>query len=86
MTNQDDIDDWCVECSDEEKYGHEGIWEPDAKDIVELYQKLAKGESLDIEWKSKGRKPLETTPVKSDDREETVEAILNEESAQDDHL
>ena len=53
-------DDWCVECSDDEKYNptkiEKGVWEPESEDIKCLYEKLAKGENFTLEWKCHGRR------------------------------
>ena len=63
-------DEWLVECSDDEKYGPEkNLWEPDPKKIVELYEKLAKGETLTLEWKLPAGGRRSPTP----DREESEE-------------
>jgi hypothetical protein len=73
MTTVDDSNDWCIECSDEEKYGKDGLWQPNAADIVELYGKLKCGQLLELEWKSKGRRlPVETVTV----IESTIEPVV----------
>ena len=51
----EDSSDWCVECSDDEdKYGSNGRWEPPPDEIVKLYQALAKGDELILDWKCPG--------------------------------
>lgn len=78
--NNDDNDDWCVECSDEENYGsssnQKGAWEPDPKIIVELYEKLAKGEKLELEWKCPGRRS--PSPEKKDTDGEKMEEMVEQ--------
>ena len=56
-----DVEDWCVEGSDDEKYdpskSGKGIWEPTAEDILKLFEKLEKDKILELQWKCPGRKP-----------------------------
>ena len=59
-----DDDNWCIECSDEEKYygdqleesEREHYYEPSCDDIVQLYTRLVEGEELKLEWESPGRR------------------------------
>ena len=54
-------EDLCIECSDDENYGPEkGEWEPAPSDIIELYEQLAKGDALELDWKCPGRRDPET--------------------------
>ncbi|KAK2161558.1 hypothetical protein NP493_1576g00018 [Ridgeia piscesae] len=46
--------EWLAECSDEELYnysGEKGVWQLSPPEILSLYEKLAKGETLELEWK-----------------------------------
>jgi len=57
----EDSSDWCVECSDDEdKYGSNGRWEPPPDEIVKLYQALANGDELILDWKCPGRRLPQT--------------------------
>ena len=73
MGTSSDLDkeeDWCVECSDDELYGSKdakGKWEPAASDIIELYDKISKGQALTLEWKCQGRRS--PSPEKTEDAE-----------------
>jgi hypothetical protein len=52
---------WCVDCSDDEdKYGANRQWEPSPGDIIRLYQSLANGEDLALDWKCPGRRVPQT--------------------------
>ncbi|XP_020277885.1 PAXIP1-associated glutamate-rich protein 1 [Pseudomyrmex gracilis] len=64
-------EDWCVECSDEEKYevdaNHE--WNIKPEDIVSLIEGLeANNRVLELEWKCPGRRG--PSPIPSNNRQQ----------------
>ena len=69
-------DEWYVPASDDEGAGDE--WEPEPQHIVEMYNKLAKGESLPLEWTLPIGGRRSPSPAK-DETEETMEEELKEE-------
>ncbi|XP_071443604.1 PAXIP1-associated glutamate-rich protein 1 [Hetaerina americana] len=84
-TDQDSLDNWCVECSDDERYegkvkGSRG-WEPPAEDIIRLYEMLDRGKTVELEWQCPGRRA--PSPAETDyypDEEESQESIPQEKS------
>ncbi|XP_046398640.1 PAXIP1-associated glutamate-rich protein 1 [Ischnura elegans] len=82
---QDSSDNWCVECSDDERYegkvkGSRG-WEPPADDIIRLYEILDRGGSVELEWQCPGRRA--PSPAEADfypDEEESQESVPEEKS------
>ena len=63
-------DEWQVPASDDE--GGVGEWEPEPHYIMEMYNKLAKGESLPLEWSLPIGGRRSPSPDR-DDAEETME-------------
>ena len=72
------------ECSDDEKYNptqnsSPSLWEPSPAQIIELYEKVARGEPLELEWKCPGRRdpsPEDVKPEKAEVQE--TESVANE--------
>lgn len=57
-----DENDWEIGCSDEEAFELTDEktarnWEPSPEEIVELFDKLDKGEILQLDWQCPGRRP-----------------------------
>lgn len=52
---------WCVDGSDDEKYdpskSGKGVWEPNAEDILKLFERIEKDKVLELKWNCPGRKP-----------------------------
>jgi PAXIP1-associated protein 1 len=63
-----DEDDWFVECSDEENHK----FTPD--DMRDMYEKLARGDPIELEWKCPGRRP--PTPEKQEEKTEVQPVTL----------
>jgi PAXIP1-associated protein 1 len=63
-----DDDDWSVACSDDEKYTIT------PQDMRELFEKMARNERLELEWKCPGRRP--PTPER---QEENMEVGVEQE-------
>lgn len=75
------MDDWIVECSDEELKDCKGSWEPSIEEIDKLYTMLENDEIPELEWKSPGYKSPtpETQPVPIESLNE-IKQLVNFES------
>ncbi|ELU14197.1 hypothetical protein CAPTEDRAFT_220871 [Capitella teleta] len=74
-TEPTESEDFYCACSDDEKYNaaqnpDPTAWEPAPSQIIELYEKVANGEALQLEWRCPGRRELSPEAVKSEKMEE----------------
>ena len=94
VSNSVNDTDWYVECSDEEVYTKGGYvkgkmtsWKPEPKDVIELSENFAKNgaESINLEWKCPGRRPLtpSTESEYSDSGDEAATEAANRSKAMD---
>jgi len=61
-------DDWCIPCSDDEKY------EITPEEMKDLFEKVARNEPLVLEWKCPGRRsPTPEPPTENPAVEEKME-------------
>lgn len=67
---EENPDDWAAECSDDENY------KLAPNDIIELYQRIARGENLELEWKCPGRRS--PTPERSVENVEIKQEVDGE--------
>ncbi len=78
-------EDFYAECSDEEKYNPSNVekdaWEPSPEDIKRLYEKLANGEKLEIQWKCKGRRS--PTPERKADPMEAEQEVVEDSKSEE---
>ncbi len=82
-TKTEEEEDWFVECSDEEVYTKSGYkkgqmktWEPEPKEIIEIFESIDKNgeESITLNWSCYGRRPMtpETESEYSDSGDEAA--------------
>jgi len=86
--------DWTGgECSDDERYDRrtdktesgESTWEPAPEDIVQLYEKLARGEVPELDWECPDRRsPSPLGEEESEEEEEQTDETDKEEKLEPD--
>jgi len=67
---EENQDDWVAECSDDENY------KLTPTDIIELYQRIGRGENLELEWKCPGRRS--PTPERNEENVAIKEEVDGE--------
>lgn len=67
---EENQDDWVAECSDDENY------KLTPTDIIELYQRIGRGENLELEWKCPGRRS--PTPERNEENVAIKEEVNGE--------
>ena len=70
MTEENVEDDWNAECSDEENY------QIDTNSMKDLYDRLSKGEKLELEWKCPGRRS--PTPQRGEENSQAKEEVAED--------
>lgn len=60
MSAANDTDDWCIECSDDEKYGVKanGDWYIPRDEIIRMYETLDQEKTLKLQWECPGMRSL----------------------------
>ncbi|KAK6184547.1 hypothetical protein SNE40_006997 [Patella caerulea] len=77
-------DDWCIDCSDDEKYNptqlRKGVWEPKPEDVISLFEKLEKDRFIELRWQCPGRRPPDADKKEEDTEEKIPEKeVLDEQ-------